>query len=307
MKKQKLSIDEQVDYMKNKNGIKFNIVNEKDAKEFLVNNNYYFKVKSYAKNYEKYTAGKNAGKYINLEFAYLKELSTLDMHFRRIVLKMTLDTEHFLKTQLLRDFSYNDQENGYNIIGELFKRFPYIKDNIERKSKNSLCFDLVLKYINNFAIWNIVEAIGFGDFTKLYEIYYGKYKTKDSMEKHVWSVRSLRNAAAHNSCLLNSLRIPYNKEIRPNKEVMNFISKVNDISRKTRQDKMKNPVVHDFVVTLYVFSKIVTSDGIKKNTMEELKLFVDDRMIKHKEFFQNNQLVVSYYSFIKKSLTIFMI
>lgn len=55
MRKRKLSIDEQIDYMKNKSGIKFNIVSEQEAKEFLKNNNYYFKIKSYAKNYEKYT------------------------------------------------------------------------------------------------------------------------------------------------------------------------------------------------------------------------------------------------------------
>lgn len=95
MRKRKLSIDEQIDYMKNKSGIRFNIINEKEAKEFLTNNNYYFKIKSYAKNYEKYQEGENAGKYINLEFAYLKELSTLDMYFRRIIMKITLDTEHF--------------------------------------------------------------------------------------------------------------------------------------------------------------------------------------------------------------------
>jgi len=56
--------------MKNKKGIRFNIADEKSAKEFLINNNYYFKVKSYAKNYAKHLNGKNKGKYINLEFAY---------------------------------------------------------------------------------------------------------------------------------------------------------------------------------------------------------------------------------------------
>lgn len=47
MGKVKLSIDGQIDYMKNKSGIQFNIINEEEAKDFLTNNTYYFKIKSY--------------------------------------------------------------------------------------------------------------------------------------------------------------------------------------------------------------------------------------------------------------------
>lgn len=232
-------------------------------------------------------------------------MSTLDMHFRRLIMKLTLDTEHFLKTQLLRDFSCNEQENGYDIIDELFTKYPFIKDNIDNTSKNSACYDLIKKYKGNFAIWNIVEVLSFGDFTKLYQIYYQKYKTKGSVEKLLWSVRFLRNAAAHNSCLLNSLRIPYSKNINPNMTVMNFLSKIDGIDRTARQNKMKNPVVHDFVVTLLVFNKVVTSDKIKRNTMGELKDLVDNRFTENKEFFKKNQLILSYYDFIKKIIDYF--
>lgn len=305
MRKPKLSIDEQIDHMKNDKGIKFNIVNEDEARKFLTNNSYYFKIKSYAKNYEKYTEGENAGKYINLEFAYLQELSTLDMYFRRLILKMTLDMEHYLKTRLLRDCSRNDKEDGYEIIEELFNKHSHIKENVHREDNNSACSDLVLKYKDNFAIWNIVEVLSFGDFTKLYYIYYKKYRTKGSMENHLWSVRFLRNAAAHNNCLLNSLRIPYSKEINPNMKVMNIISRVSGISRESRQSKMKNPIIHDFIVSLYVFNNIVTSEGIKKNYMNELKDFVDNRMIRHKEYFQDSQLIISYYKFVKNIIDYF--
>ena len=49
MRKAKLIIDEQIDYMKNKSGIQFNIIKEEEAKNFLTYNTYYFKIKSYAK------------------------------------------------------------------------------------------------------------------------------------------------------------------------------------------------------------------------------------------------------------------
>ncbi|MDD4569461.1 MAG: Abi family protein [Tepidanaerobacteraceae bacterium] len=305
MGKVKLSIDGQIDYMKNKSGIQFNIINEEEAKDFLTNNTYYFKIKSYAKNYEKYIEGDNTGKYINLEFAYLKEMSTLDMYFRRVIMKLSLDTEHFLKTQLLRDFASNDEGDGYSIIDELFSTYDYIEGNITKKERNSACSDLIIKYKGNFAIWNIVEALSFGDFTKLYQLYYSKYETKGSMEKYLWSVRFLRNAAAHNSCLLNSLRIPYSKKVKPNMRIMNFLSKIDGISREARNSKMKNPVVHDFVVTLFVFNNVTTSEKIKKKTMEELKGLIDGRFIANKEFFRKNQLIISYYDFVKKVIDYF--
>jgi hypothetical protein len=73
MRKEKLSIDEQIQHME-ESGIGFTIVDKESAKEFLRSNTYYFKLKAYAKNYDKYQFGENKDKYINLEFAYLKDL-----------------------------------------------------------------------------------------------------------------------------------------------------------------------------------------------------------------------------------------
>lgn len=64
MSKNKLTIDEQIEHMKNK-GIMFNIVDEKSAKEFLTYNNYYFKIKSFVEHKEYY-------KYNNCITSYYK-------------------------------------------------------------------------------------------------------------------------------------------------------------------------------------------------------------------------------------------
>ena len=305
MRKEKLTIDGQIMHMRQKLGICFDIYDEELAKEFLMYNNYYFKIKSYAKNYEKYIRGANTGKYIDLDFAYLLELSRIDMYFRRVIIKMTLDIEHFLKTQLLRNFMENDNEDGYNIVKDLFSAYPYIKKNIDEKCKSSASRDLILKYNSNFAIWNIVEVLSFGDFIKLYEIYFKKYKARDDVINYLWSVKFLRNAAAHNNCLLNSLRVPYSNTIKPNKKINTFISKIAGINKDARKKKMKNPIIHDFVVMLYVFNIVVTSKNIKKHSMEELKDLIDNRFTVNKSYFIENQVLVSYYNFIKKIVDYF--
>ncbi len=298
MKKDKLTIAGQIVHMKD-NGITFNSVSEEDAKDFLLYNNYYFKVKSYAKNYDKYRQGENAGKYINLDFAYLKELSTLDMHIRQFVMKTTLSIEHFLKTQMLRDFMYNEQEDGYNIIQDFFNSFPNIERNIDIKQSNSACTDLITKYNDNFAIWNIVEVLSFGDFIKLYELYYKKYPSKESMRNYLWSVKFLRNAAAHNNCLLNSLKTPYIRPLTPNKQVSKFISKIPAIKKDAMSKRMSNHVVHDFVVVLYVFNKVTTSKDLKLRTLKELKELFEGRLLDKKDYFAKNEVIKSNYHFLK--------
>ena len=74
-----LTTEQLISHMRSK-GITFNTISEDDAKVFLQKNNYYMKLASYRANYPKYLTGSKIGQYINLDFAYLKELSTIDMH-----------------------------------------------------------------------------------------------------------------------------------------------------------------------------------------------------------------------------------
>lgn len=118
MNRKKLTIAEQISDMHQK-GITFHYTEEQDVSRFLKYNNYYFKLKSYGKNYDKYNSTEKKGQYLNLDFSYLQELSTLDMYLRKTIIAMALDIEHALKTQLLYDLSANDAEDGYSIVGSV--------------------------------------------------------------------------------------------------------------------------------------------------------------------------------------------
>ena len=302
MEKINLDINSQIEYMKNTSGIKFEITNEDEAHKFLRENNYYFKVKAFAKNYDKYNNGELRGKYINLDFAYLQELSRLDMVFRKFIINMTLDIEHFAKTKLLYDCSNNKKEDGYKIVDDFLKKYPYVKEGIQRQKNNynSVNGDLIRKYSEKPAIWNIVEMITFGDFIKLYELYYRKNQSKNNYANSLWSVKCLRNAAAHNSCILNTIKNPYNIDIKKNQEVTGYIAKVEGLSKEERKNKMKNPIVHDFVVLIYIFSNIISSRNTKEKTFIELKNLLLERCCMNKEFFDKNSSIKDNYKFIKK-------
>ena len=153
--------------------------------------------------------------------------------------------------------------------------------------------------------WNIVEVLSFGDFIKLYQLYYEKYKSKSNFSKSIFPISLLRNAAAHNNCLLNSLAKPYSIEIDANEQLTRIVSKIPGVGKREHRNKMSNPVIHDLTLLLFLFNKIVESQGTREKTYRKLKSLVDERIPRHKEYFLQNQALVTSYQFVKKVVDFF--
>lgn len=297
-RKQKLDYVEQIQHMKRK-GIQFNIMSEEAALRFLQKSNYYFKLKAYAKNYEQWAEGEHKGEYVDLEFAYLVELSTLDMELRYLIIEMCLDIEHFLKIDLLRDVINNKQEDGYNIVNIFFQNCPWVKEEIASKKMNSPCKDLIEKYMEDPAIWNIVEVISFGQFNLLYRLYYDTYPTTKSFRPYIGGVKFIRNAAAHNNCLLNSLKNPYSVSFQKSKKVTTEIYKIPNIKKAVADRMFLNPVIHDFIVLICAYDKIIKSEAVKRNRYREANQLLNERFVRHKDYFMSNRYITETYNFIK--------
>ena len=98
--------------------------------------------------------GINNGKYICLDFAYLQELSTIDMHFRFIVSKMCLDIEHDLKVKMLKDIESDLSTDGYDIVKNFLNQNAYIIGKLEANSASPFTSDLIHKYFTIQRIYN---------------------------------------------------------------------------------------------------------------------------------------------------------
>lgn len=298
-RKPKLSVPQQIQHMENA-GVTFSYISKADASRFLQYNTYYFKLKAYAKNFTKYKEGERAGKYFNLDFAYLQDLSTIDAHLRKFIIKTALDIEHFLKVKLLQDFGLYQEEDGYGIVEDFFKIYPAIRDNVIGKEKNSNCVELIEKYKDDFAIWNVIEVLSFGDFIPLYDLFYRRYESRDNFSQMLMPIKWLRNAAAHNNCLINKMGEPYARKIEPVRIITKFVSEVPELSSTTRAKKMTNPVIHDFVTMLYVATRVVSSRPTLKKMFEDLDSLINNRMVRHREYYEKNQMLQSNYKFVKK-------
>ena len=302
--KKKLTIDEQIADLKKK-GVIFNIMDEDEAKKFLRYNNYYFKLKSYASNYP---INPKNNKYVNLEFAYLVELSKIDMYFRKIILGMCLDLEHVLKTRMLYDITCNVKEDGYTIVKKYFFAYPSTKIEITQKA-NSYNFtsNLAEKHIDDeeYSVWNLVEVLSFGKFVELYTLYYQEYKTPNYSD-YLQSIKFLRNAAAHSNCLLSSIMKPKGaKKFRKTNQLTNALAKAQkEISEHARTKYMSYPAFHDFVALLFVYNDILKEEAnrnMRDRTMDELFHFFceeDGRVLAHRDYFTKNQLITEAYKFI---------
>lgn len=98
-----LSAAEQVAYLRDEKDVAFELMGEGEAEAFLAQRSYFFKLKAFAKNYDKRLKDDGGkGRYVGLDFAHLVELSRLDKRLRDLVLHLTLDIEHYLKVRINR-------------------------------------------------------------------------------------------------------------------------------------------------------------------------------------------------------------
>ena len=203
-----MKIVELVPHLKRKN-IKFEKCSENDAIKYLTENNNYYNVTAYKNNFVKYQCGEFKGKYIDLDFAYLKDLSIIDYRTRLLLFKMIIDIEHYLKIRILNTIENIDEENGYNIVNLYLEKdyndlkFPKrVHDSIRKKVSNEYYKKIFSKYdidkdkkIENMPIWKFLEIITFGELVNFFEFYTKEYNLDDN--KYVFILREvnkLRNA-----------------------------------------------------------------------------------------------------------------
>lgn len=282
-------------------GIKFKEISEEEAKIFLNNNNYYMKLASYRANYVKCQSGEREGKYQNLDFAYLKELSTLDMYLRYMIMEMALDIEHAIKVKIIRDVADNPEEDGYNIMKKFLEKNNNI--NILKKIKShksgEYCKDLIEKYYPYFPVWVFVELISFGDLLYFTSFYENEYNIKIINNTFMNIVRDLRNASAHSNCILNKMteRIDSTKQI--NSEISEFVKRMSDVSKQSRKNNLNYKFTYNFICLLYVYDSLM-SDAVKQKRYKQIIEFMDGRVKKNKNYFLSNSKIVGVYNFNKK-------
>lgn len=72
------------------------------------------------------------------------------------------------------------------------------------------------------------------------------------------------------------------------------------IKKEMRTNKLKNSRIRQITYTLYMFNKIVTSNGVKENVTNDIKDLFYGRINYHSEYYTNNELLKSIYEYFDK-------
>ena len=309
-----MKISEMVPYLKTKN-IKFELISEDKAEQYLHDNNNYYNVTSYKNNFEKYMIdGVFINKYIDLDFAYLKDLAIIDHRVRLLFFKMIIDIEHYLKIRILNLIENIEDEDGYRIVN-LYLEKDFIDEKFPKKVHNSIFKKVGSEYyqkifskydidkdkkLENIPVWEFLEIITFGELINFYEFFSKEYQLKKEI-KNIFILREivkLRNAVAHNSCVLCDLDKKDN-EYAPDFKIVNYLNSCG-IGKETRDNKLSNSRIKQMTYTLYMFNEIVTSEGVKRNVITDINELFYERIILHKEYYNNNELLKSIYAYFDK-------
>ena len=287
VKKPKKLVSQLILEMKNNRGITFNYIDESVAANYLSNINNYLRTASYRKNYQKYQKGAKQGKYIQLDFSYLVEMSILDMHYRFLVQKMCSDIEHSMCVNLIHDVEKDVTPH----TGDLLKKYFTIKQTTKNRS---VCYEIT--NYEDCPVWVLMELLSFGSIINFYLDYYTRKNSPHIQSQILNLVRSLRNAAAHNNCILYDLNPGTTV---PPQAIIKFVKGIPGITTSSRRKRLSSRAILEFVALIYVYDQIVTGK-VKKHRFKELDDLFNKRMKEKAGFFKNNQLINSTYTFLQK-------
>ena len=300
-KKPLLTISEQIEHLKAK-GITFSLMSEQAAADYLENHNNYFKLASYRKNFPKHPAGKKSGQYICLDFGQLVDLAIIDIELRYTLLHLALDVEHYADLDLLRNIAANG-EDGYQIVEDYYNslsqnQLSIMTGEINRNSTNAYCGGIVQKYSADMPVWAFLEIIPFGRMISFYKFCANRFGDK-RMQNNFYlllTCKDIRNACAHNSCILNDLSTG-NAVTKTKAGVHKALSQISTLSKSTRSKKMSNERIQQIVTLLYTHKTLVTSPGVSQKASYKTAA-LRARILKNSSYYDKNAQIKTSFDFL---------
>lgn len=292
-----LTIDEQIEHCKSK-GISFKIMNERDAALYLRNHTTYYKLRSYRKNYRK----NSVGQYIHLDFGHLVDLSLIDVELWRLLLDMTLHIEHAFKVELINAIQAHDADSPHSIVRAFLEAYPDIIDKLDGQTHTAYNINLFNKFesIVHMPVWALLELLSFGQLIML-----GRFMAKKLKDKNVerlaiqmHDIKDIRNACAHDNCILNDLQ-GNNRKYKPNFFVSNELGNLN-ISKRSRDNKLSNIRTYQMTAVLVFYKRMVKNPYVRESVRLRLQQF--KLRLMHNRNYDNNITLFSFFDYFIKLL-----
>ncbi|MBF7122493.1 Abi family protein [Pediococcus pentosaceus] len=288
--KEKYTYPNMIKHMRKK-GITFESTDERSAINTLSSKNYYFKLTSYRKNFEK----NQFGKYKNLDFGYLTDLASIDAQLRYYLLQLSLNIEHGIKTILIDLITKDPKEDGYSIIKDFrsYNQFGYDQTMIYLK-KNSYLKDLYIKHKAHPSVWMFLEVAPFGTLSTFVDFYFKRTNNKriETAHKFLKYAKNIRNACAHNNSILVNLFSDKERLRFANTSVVSL-----GIPMGLTHKLMRDRKVNDLVCLFYLHKTFSTSVESYEHFKREGNRLLN-RALRHKNYYEGNANLSTFYNIL---------
>lgn len=143
----------------------------------------------------------------------------------------------------------DSDEDGYEIVVDYrahlksidMEKGSHLSEHLEkelmRNIDNPYCGGIIGKYYQRYPVWAFVEIIPLGSLIHFYEFCAKRLNSKEMLNDFylLKAIKELRNASAHNNCILNDL------SAKDNDKTQNYdlIRELKSISKTTRDKKLK--------------------------------------------------------------------
>ena len=265
-----LDIPAQIAQLKSR-GVTFALCSETEAADFLANANNYLRTRSYRTLYPR----RPDGTYIGLDFGALKGLSSADRKLRAALRDISIDVEHFARVRLLKHVEEHG-EDGYVVTQDYLGSF---RSDMRRRIRTSLinradqgsdCYDeyageLIAHNLADMPVWVFLEVVDFGRFADFWLFCARRWNDEELLKSHypLRSVKNLRNATSHNSCILNGFSPTASKANFVVREpIASAMTQAGLKNTKSRRAKMANLRIAQIAETLWASHEFCT----RKNT-----------------------------------------
>lgn len=281
--KQKLTIDEQITYMKYK-GITFNVINEKDAKEVLSKTNYYYKLSVVRKLFEK----NFSNKYKLLDFSLLVDLSSIDMGVRYFLLQLCLDIEHSIKVTLIEDLTANPKIDPYRIVKQFKNKNKSFYNKVVSRFQNTTYMeDMYSKRGKDIPYWVLLEILDMGGLIKFLKFYIknNKATTKINTTSDIAIyAKNIRNCCAHSSPFIYNIFDSSMFLYNPNSKIVTYGHSIG-----IKREEIKYKKINDLVALFYLH-KFLCTDVLNTRRAKEGKKLMGRSLRKREYYYSNDKL-----------------
>ena len=311
-----LSTTDLINHLKAK-GVTFDQYGEDEAAEYLRNGNNYLRTASYRALYPKQVEGARVGQYVNLDFAHLAALSSADRLLREALLAAAIDIEHFAKVGVLGRCE-DEGEDGYAIVRDYLSSLTHDARRrlhaglrargAEGAGHDTYSGDLIARYLDEYPVWVLLEVCEFGTFVDFYRFCAERWGDRDMLDQHyiLKSVKAVRNAAAHNCCILNGLTASGDAKTFPISEpITRALNEAGMKNTKTRRKNLSNLRMAQIAAVLYSTSALCKRDSaLTRNTakFQQVKKRIEGDM----PLYRTNNAAASSLAFIVKLIDIWL-